>query len=693
VSNEPGLELSPVHTKLTPQSHYRRDIQGLRALAVVLVVFYHAGLSIPNVVQVGGGFIGVDMFFVISGFVVGGVLLREIDSHQRIRVKRFFARRARRLLPALALMLGVTLVVSFFVVPLNVADVVGLSALGAALFSANFVLYQQATDYFAASSGLNPLLHTWSLSVEEQFYFVLVLIFTLGVVVARRTGRNPKTLLIGLAAILLVVSFVYSLYEITQNEALAFFSPFSRAWEFLAGVLLVAAWGKIERNSVVLKLAPLALVLGLGLVGYAALFFDGATVFPGSAALIPVLGTLLLIIAGARTTSGRLRWVLDNPLVVFIGNLSYGWYLWHWPAIVFARYLAPEIAHVELFAAVAALIPAWLSYRFIEKTSSPHDPGSPRALVRVASVGIALPAVVAMVFLNLEARSFQQLDGEDPLLALIDSNQEATQAAQVDVVAALDNADIALVGDSHAGILGIGLTQSFAEEGALVGAKARGDCLLLVGYSTGPTPRHCVEWQEKVLLKALTSRASTVILHGYAPGYLTGFKRGQAQDIEIYDSEGMRAETVEEALSFYAAGLEGTVSLFVESGKKVLIVSSVPDFSQPLLLSQAASFPTIYEVVTGQGQSFQPEAVQKIPLVESQARNAPMLAIETSIATRYPGVGVLDLSPLICADDVCAPWKEGELLYWDFDHITLEHAYQLAPAVVAAVDQLPPLGR
>jgi len=496
-----------------------------------------------------------------------------------------------------------------------------------------------------------------------------------------------------LTAILLGVSFIYSLYEITQNEAFAFFSPLSRAWEFLAGVLLVAVWDKIERNRVVTTLAPVALVLGLGLVGYAALFFDSSTVFPGPAALFPVVGTILLIIAGAGTTRGGLRWILDNPLAVFIGNLSYGWYLWHWPAIVFARYLVPEVNHGEMIAAILALIPAWLSYRFIEKTSSTKDPGSPVALVRVASVGIALPAVAAMVFLNLEAQSFQQLDGEDPLLALIESNQEATQAAQVDVVGALDNADIAMVGDSHAGILGIGVAQSFAEEGALVGAKAQGDCLLLVGYSTGPTARHCVEWQQRVLEKTLASPASTVILHGYAPGYLTGFKRGQTQDIEIYDSEGIRAETVEEALSFYAAGLEGTVSLLVESGKKVLIVSSVPDFSQPLLLSQAASFPTIYEVVSGQGQSFQPEAVQKIPLAESQARNAPMLAMETSIAARYPGVGVLDLSPLICSDDVCAQWKEGELLYWDFDHITLEHAYRLAPAVVAAVDALPPLSR
>jgi hypothetical protein len=291
-------------------------------------------------------------------------------------------------------------------------------------------------------------------------------------------------------------------------------------------------------------------------------------------------------------------------------------------------------------------------------------------------------------FLNLEARSYQQLDGEDPLLALIESNQQATQDAQVDIQDALRNVDVALVGDSHAGILGIGLQQVLADEGFALGAKAKGDCLLLVGYSTGPTARHCGEWQTDVLEQAVASSAKTVVLHSYAPGYVTGFKRGQSRDIDIYDPEGIRAETIEEALDFYQAGLDATVSRLVESGKNVLIITSVPDFSQPLLLSQAAVFPTLWEATTGQVQQFQPEGVERIPVATSRERNSALLAIETGIAAKYRGVDVLDLTSLICADDVCAPWKEGELLYWDFDHITLEHAIRLAPSVIEALDAL-----
>ena len=677
-----------MHTQKNAKSHYRRDLQGLRALAVVLVVFYHAGLSIPDVVDVSGGFIGVDMFFVISGFVVGGVLFREIHAHSHIRVRRFFARRARRLLPALAVMLVVTLLVSIFLIPLDVANVVGWSALGAALFAANFVLYDQVTDYFASQSGLNPLLHTWSLSVEEQFYFVLVVVFSLGLLVAKRTASNPKALLIQMTFVLFVLSFAYSVYEVSSNEALAFFSPFSRAWEFLAGVLLFAAWGALERNSVVIKLAPAALLVGLGLVAYAAVFYDSSTIFPGPTALMPVVGTVLLIVAGAGSKNAPWRWIFENPLAVFLGNISYGWYLWHWPAIVFAKYLVPEVPQIGLIVAAAAIIPAWLSHRLLETTSSAKDPSSPLALTRVATVGIALPTVVALVFLNLEARSYQQLDGEDPLLAQIESNQSATQDAQADVRDALDNADIALVGDSHAGILGIGLAQALAAEGIILGAKAKGDCLLFVSYSTGPTARHCREWQTEVWDQALASPAKTVVLHGYAPGYATGFKRGQSQDIEIYDPEGIRAETIDQALDFYQAGLDETVSRLANSGKNVLIITSVPDFGQPLLLSQTAVFPTIWEVTTGEAQQFQPEQVERIPVATSRERNAALLAIETGIAARYPGVEVLDLTSLICADEVCAQWKEGELLYWDFDHITLEHALRLAPAVVEALEAL-----
>jgi peptidoglycan/LPS O-acetylase OafA/YrhL len=307
-----------VLTQKDAKTYFRRDIQGLRALAVILVVAYHASLSIPHVVDVSGGFIGVDMFFVISGFVVGGVLFREIDARNHIRVRRFFARRARRLLPALAVMLVVTLLFSFFLIPLDFADVVGWSALGAGLFAANFVLYDQVTDYFASTSGLNPLLHTWSLSVEEQFYFVLVVVFSLGLLLAKRMGSNPRTLLIGMTLLLFVLSFAYSVYEVTANEALAFFSPVSRAWEFLAGVLLFAGWARIERTSVVTTLAPLVHCSPVwDLLAMQQFSMTPRRCSPGQQRSLPVVGTVLLIVAGAGRETALWRRIFDNPLAVF----------------------------------------------------------------------------------------------------------------------------------------------------------------------------------------------------------------------------------------------------------------------------------------------------------------------------------------------------------------------------------------
>lgn len=682
-------------TQAKAKKHFRADIQGLRALAVVLVVAYHAGLSIPNVVEVGGGFVGVDMFFVISGFVVGGVLFRDIAQYNRIRLKRFFSRRARRLLPALGVMLAVTLLVSFFVIPLDSAEIVGWSALGAALFSANFVLYTQAVDYFGSSSHLNPLVHTWSLSVEEQFYVVLVLAFAASLVVARRLKLRPQPILLTVAVLLLIASFVYSVAEVGRDESLAFFSPLSRAWEFLAGVLLYSAWGWIERQPLAKFFSPLALVLGLGLVAYAAIFFTSSTVFPGVAALLPVLGTVLLIVAGAHSERSPLRWVFENRLAVLVGNLSYGWYLWHWPAIVFADYLSPGNDVLAVAVAVLALVPAWLSHRFLEKSSEAHRVSSVPALSGVAAVGIALPAVLALSFVELENRSYQLMEraeeyvallGEQSLLAQIDSDRQATDEAFGERGEPIANADIVVLGDSHAAILGVGLGNLGAERGLTVGSNTAGDCLVLQDYSTGPQPGICVDWQNHVLSQAEQSEAAVVVIHGYSTGYLSGFKRGQPEDLQIYDPQNVRAEDPEEALGFYRLGLENAVARLVEAGKRVLIVSSVPDFANPLI--QSVDYPTLWEVYADKFNDVVPDEVEQIPLAISQSRNAPTLDIELAIAAQYSTVSVLDLSPQICADGICSPWKDGQLLYWDSDHLSFANAERLALYVLDAIEAL-----
>jgi len=684
-----------VSAQVKARKYFRADIQGLRALAVVLVVAYHSGLSIPNVVQVGGGFVGVDMFFVISGFVVGGVLFRDLERHNRIRLKRFFSRRARRLLPALGVMVSVTLLVSFFVIPLDAAETVGWSALGAALFSANIALYAQAVDYFGSSSNLNPLLHTWSLSVEEQFYVALVCVFAATLVIAQRLKLRPQPILLALALLLFVASFVYSAGEVGRDESLAFFSPFSRAWEFLAGFLLYAGWGWIERQALAKYVSPLALLLGLGLVAYAAIYFETSTVFPGIAALVPVLGTVLLIVAGAGSERSPLRWLFDNRVALFVGNLSYGWYLWHWPAIVVADYFSPGDEVLALAAAVLALVPAWLSHRFLENTSEVHRTSSTAALSRVAGVGIALPAVMALVFVGLENRSYQLTDRveenaspsvDQSLLAQIDSDRQAIDGAIGERGQPIATADIVVLGDSHAAILGVGLENVVTELGLTVGSNTAGDCLVLHEYSTGPQPGTCVDWQHDALSQAEQSEAAVVIIHGYSTGYVSGFKRGQPQVPEIYDSHNVRAQDPEEALAFYQRGLEKSVARLVEAGKSVLIVSSVPDFANPLI--QSVEYPSLWEVYSDTVDDVTPQEIEQIPLAVSQNRNAPTLNIELAIAAQFPMVTVLDLSPHICADGICSPLKDGQLLYSGADHISFAQSERVAPHILEALGAL-----
>ncbi|MGH1502471.1 MAG: acyltransferase family protein, partial [Acidimicrobiales bacterium] len=347
-----------------PASSFRADIQGLRALAVALVVAYHAGLPIH------GGFVGVDVFFVISGFVITRGVAGELERTGTVRLGRFAVRRIRRLLPALALMLTATMAFAI-VASSSLGPQQAISATGhdAALFHANLGIYESVGDYFAPAAESNPLLHTWSLAVEEQFYAVFPLIsLVLWRVGKPATGR--RRLSIGYAAIAAVtlalsVAMVGEWYpwEVDHPQAFSYFATHYRAWEFLAGCLVALALADGRRLP---GSAAKWSVLGLGAVVGSALLLDARTIFPGYAAVFPVAGTAALLAAGASPGRSHLGRALSARWVVGIGDLSYGWYLWHWPFIVFARELWPSTWWAALAAAALSLPVAAASQRLIE---------------------------------------------------------------------------------------------------------------------------------------------------------------------------------------------------------------------------------------------------------------------------------------------------------------------------------------
>jgi peptidoglycan/LPS O-acetylase OafA/YrhL len=380
----------------------RKDIQGLRALAVVLVVAFHAGLP------VSGGFVGVDVFFVISGFVITMMLLRHLSDNGRISFATFYARRVRRILPALALLIVFVAGTSFFFVsPLSPKHITARTGMSASLFVANIFLYTTPRGYFGVADGANPLLHTWSLSVEEQFYLVFPLLLLGAWLLARflapRSARRTR-LAFGALALVALASFAINWVAVDGNgiagphlnDRFAFYMAPARAWEFLAGALLVFAVGRLSRM-------PRSLAIGIGAVGlalvlYAAFTFTGATPFPGTAALLPVVGTCMLLAAGTATDWG-VSGVFSTAPATRIGDLSYSWYLWHWPLIVFAAALWPGNDTMLVLAAIVSYVPATLAYRYFENPIRRNT-----KIVGVRAAGVALVCILvpimACLFLN-----------------------------------------------------------------------------------------------------------------------------------------------------------------------------------------------------------------------------------------------------------------------------------------------------
>ena len=364
------------------KDHYRSDIQGLRGLAVLLVVVYHTGFAIP------GGFVGVDMFFVISGFVITQVLMREVELTGRVSLKSFYLRRARRLIPALSLVMVFTILVSIVAMsPFGEQQQIIKTAVASVFFAGNIHLFAM-NSYDALTN--NPLRHLWSLGVEEQFYWVYPLFF-IGLMKFSNFRLDLKRIKFCLWVVT-VCSFVIGValtngFEFGYREGtgierqfgflskigfipgndwptkFAFFGAPARFWEILVGVILAFTVRKFKSRSKLLS-AGLAF-LGLALVAWASLTFDASTKFPGHLALLPVVGTALLILFNQNV--GVLNKFLSSQRLVYLGNISYSLYLWHWPIIVFAKAIWPNSSSAVLIAAAAvSLVPADLSYRLVE---------------------------------------------------------------------------------------------------------------------------------------------------------------------------------------------------------------------------------------------------------------------------------------------------------------------------------------
>lgn len=344
------------------QSHKRLDIQGLRMVAVLTVFAFHLS-GWPR-----GGFIGVDVFFVISGFLITGNLLRMAESRGNVSFKRFYWNRVRRIVPAATVVLILTYAASVLVFLPVRSHQVGVDALWAFVFLSNWRFAIDQTDYFAGGAAVSPIQHYWSLSIEEQFYFVWpALIFLIGLVVGRWALTHAHRMRFAAVVMGVVVasSLGWALYETAQSPTWAYFNTFARIWELGVGALLATTVGVWARIPAAVK--PWLSWCGLGLIGASLILItEHSSGFPAPWAILPVVGSAMVIAAGVNGEPKALG-VLRNPASVYVGNISYSLYLVHWPVIVILAALTPSRG-IGYFVAVVGLAfgLAIASYHFVE---------------------------------------------------------------------------------------------------------------------------------------------------------------------------------------------------------------------------------------------------------------------------------------------------------------------------------------
>jgi peptidoglycan/LPS O-acetylase OafA/YrhL len=685
----PARRRAPVRTGVRP------EIQALRAVAVAIVVVYHLW---PDALP--GGFAGVDVFFVISGFLITGLLLREAERRGTVSLPGFWARRVRRILPASLVTLLFCALATIAFVPLDYWARFLADARASALYVQNWHLAHTAVDYFAqAASGPSPEEHFWSLSVEEQFYLAWPVLLALAVMLGRRDPR--RALALTMAAVT-AGSLAYSLLDTASSQATAYFVTPARAWELGAGGLL-ALLPDLRGSPVARSVLSW---LGLGAIALAAALYSDRTPFPGSAATLPVLGALFVMRAGMPPRAWSPSRAMALRPVQWLGDVSYSVYLWHWPLIVLAPIVLNRSMTTALRLAILALtlLVAWLSKVALEdpirRSRAPHRyTFSIAALATGAVVGVSLAGTA---HLHAQVRAEKQASqrvlatgprcfgaaARDPRhpctnpklrLSVVPTPIEAqTQPnAPCRVVFYLGGKDVcefgarkgsetvALIGDSHAGVYRIPLDAV---------AKARGWRGLRFGHSSCPlsaAPRDldpperadCTRW-----------RAAVVGWLGAHPDVHTVFVS------ELASGRGVVTHRGQSQFETAVKGYQDAWSALPASVQRVLVIRDNPSVSLDTNACVERAM-TAHEPAGAACALKRSESLDPDPAATAARR------------LHSPRVKVLDLTPFFCDARRCYPVIGGVLVYKDTTHLTGLYARTLGPYLARAVTAAVPPAR
>lgn len=628
------------------ENEYRPDIDGLRALAVMFAVIFHA---FPNLLT--GGFIGVDIFFVISGFLITKIIFQSLETGT-FSILDFYNRRIKRIFPALTIVMIVSLILGWFFLFFDEYAQLGKHIRGGLLFVSNIYFYQEV-GYFDTLAETKPMLHLWSLAVEEQFYIFWPILLAL---VWKRRWNFVVTI-----ALVAGLTFILNIYLVQKNPSAAFYLSIPRFWELLIGAFL--AYLSINKRSIPFLHPEVSSVLGCALIFSGVSLLNVTSAFPGWWALLPTLGTFFLIYAGSNAFLNK--YLFSNPIMVWFGLISYPLYLWHWPLLSYLRIVTgdtPDPLHTVV-AVILAIFLAWLTYFFLERKVRPSKG------YRAAIYLLALAAIILMSISWMRSKGGlpdrpvnQQIDYLSTLGAYNQSRQSDQSCSTLNGLSLLKE-EVCLsnsaapktlfVGDSHAMSLYSGVfTKKVTVDAMLIGAHA---CKFYPNLSYTPTYQYnfannCTAISQKVIDLAQTINSlQKIVLVNYYP-----YVNGTAQSPSSYFDGGRELNQGEAFL----LGQGYLIEKLLAAGKEVVFVIDVPELKRnPKDCVMRSSFTAVKSCES--------------TMAELDASRSIYMDAVGQLKKKYPQLQIFDPTAIFCFDAVCH-YKEGnQLLYNDQNHLSL----------------------
>ena len=641
---------------------FRPDIEGLRAVAILLVVGAHAGIP-----WLSGGFIGVDVFFVLSGYLITRLLTDELTYTGRIQFIRFYARRFRRLLPALVVMLVTCTLLSAQLSPAAQQETQADAAAAAALWGSNLLFAFARLDYFAAGSSENLFLHTWSLGVEEQFYLVWPLLLAVAYWVWQKSATHSRLYPLTLSLWFVVgLSFAACLFITSMEPRYAFYMMPMRAWQFAAGGLAGLYFADRVSNQIAVspKLDLMGWIGLAGILATAAMLSDELR-YPGAWALLPTLCTLAVLICGARTPEASVACLLSQPAMTVIGRLSYSWYLWHWPVLVFGSLIWPTPSPSQRVALVlGSLAFAWLSWRFIEipirQNGRILEP--PRRAIIGALVVITCAVAMAFQWQAIAQNTLDQPAHQRIQRARMDIpalyRQQCDQWYYSDALAPCEFGNrrsprvVVVLGDS------IGLQWFPAIERVFdavhwrIVVMTKSACPIVdlpIFYARiGREYTECEIWRDAALSRIATIAPEHVII-------------GSTQTYDFTPAQ-------------WQEGTRRILRQLSPSAGKIHVLRGTPvlPFNGPDCIAPRG---TLWKLIANTDCT-------------APAQDPPSLAVLHALevaASGFNNTQIIDLTGAVCPGGTCAAEHDGRITYRDERHLTASFVSTLAPALASAI--------